>query len=154
MAFRRVSPNPAAIARNPGQMEDFIRDIHDRVSRLEKRTSTEAVSTQQRAPISGKPPQVGFTLLGATGKGRWTLSIRNPEFGNLAGTGKTSPKPIYHRVSYSTDPNFKTGVTQTEPSPQTHYSIADEPNQIMHVKIESSHDGVTWNLPQYKSVAI
>jgi hypothetical protein len=150
MAFRRAIPDASAIVRNQSQLADFIRDIHDRVAKLERRTSTEAVSTEQRAPVSAKPKMAGVSLTGAQGKGRWNLTIRNPEFGNTAGTGKVTPKPLYHRVSYSADPNFKTGVTTLDPSPQTHFSIADEPHQTLHVRVESSHDGVTWNLPQYK----
>lgn len=153
MAYRREIPDASAIARNPAHLAEFIRDIHERVSKVEKRTATESVSTQQRAPVSDKPKLALFNVTGAAGKGRWHLTIRNPEFGNAAGRGKATPKPIYHRVSYSTDSTFRTGVTVLEPSPQTHFSIVEEPNQTLHFRIESSHDGVTWNLPQYKQAA-
>jgi hypothetical protein len=154
MAFRRGALDVSSAVRNPDVMENLLRDALDRLARLEKRTATESFSTQHRSPISSKPKAALVNVSGAEGKGRFQIRVRNPEFGNVAGTGRTTPKPLYHRVSYSSDPTFRTGVTELEPSPQTHYSFAEEPNQTVHVKIESSHDGVSWNLPQYQHVKI
>lgn len=152
MAFRQPIPNFSAAVRHPDQMENLLRDFHERMQKLEKHTSTQAVSSQKRAPVTERPPRAALSVSGTKGKGRWVVTIRNPEFGNTAGTGRITPKPIYHHLEYSTDANFSPeSVTKLEPSHQTYFPIVHEPNQTLYFRLRSSYDGVNFNLPQVTS---
>lgn len=148
MAIKTSTPNFDGASRDSSgrlniHQEHAFRSLHDRLSQLEKTTALQAVSADKTTKLSKVPPRAQMAIRPVAGTGNFQVSITNPEF--QASKGNPLRTPIYHKLQYSPDASFRTGVVELPPSTQTHWPIATAPNSKYHFRLVSSYDGQNWN---------
>lgn len=153
MAIKRPRPTfDAAATESSGRLNlDLQTALINQDSRLEvieRAVGIGGLDPDKKSKLAAVPPRADVAVVSTPGSGQFTLSLTNPEF--IPGRGNPLRTPIYHKVSYSPDPTFRTAVTRLPPSVQTHWPIQATPGIKMHAQIVSSYDGVNWSLPIIK----
>lgn len=151
MAIRPPQPNYDGAARNSGgqlnvHLENALRTLHARLEVLERGSGTQGLDPDRQQKLSVRPPRAGLTVMTSQGGGQVAVSINNPEFGQEKGKNPLRTALI-HRVEYSTDPAFRTGVTRLPQGPQTYFPVKTAPGTTLHFRLTSSFDGRTFNAP-------
>ena len=139
MAFAFGGPNIDQAAGGNEELRQLLLHMTNRLQNVEKKTSTQAIKTGV-SPIA-KPPQAATAQVTKQSDGVWTLALTNPEF---IGASNPQKSPIYHQISWSTEPDFSANVTNLPPSHQTYYPIFVAAPQI-YVQYKSSFDGQSYN---------
>lgn len=150
MAIKTATPNFDGAARGVDgklniHLDQALRAFHDRLTHQERATQLQASDPDIKSKLSQVPGRAHVNVRPIVGTGNFTVSLTNPEF--QLNKGNPLRTPIYHKISYSADPSFRSGVTELPPSTQTHWPIAVTPKSKLHFKVASSHDGVNWNQP-------
>lgn len=152
MAIRQARINFDGAARHESgklntHAEQAFRALHERLLILEQGQTVEGLNPDQQRKIAPAPPRAKFLVDGGAGTGLFAVKITNPEF--IPGRKGDNPlrTPIFHKLKYSTDPTFRSRVTELPPSTQTYWPINGSPGQTLHFRVLSSYDGHTWNSP-------
>lgn len=127
-------------------MLDAFRKIIARIKLLEDHTGLTAV-TPGKGQSAAPPKAAGIQVLPAAGTGRFQVLITNPQFASPSELGNRQQTALYHQLSYSTDPNFRSNVVDVPPGPDTHRHVFGSPGQTMYFKLRSTVDGHTFNQP-------
>lgn len=150
MAIKPATPNFDAAARDSTgkfniHQDQAFRSLHERLNSLERATGLQGTDPDLKTKLAKVPPRAQIAVNGIAGTGNFTVSITNPEF--QASKGNPLRTPIYHKLQYSADSSFRSGVHELPPSTQTHWPIPSPPKSKYHFRLASSFDGVNWNLP-------
>lgn len=136
----------AAVNGDKHTLRLFLKAAAARIVALEQSTGGVAFNSDAQTPNNPVPPLAQLQS-GSIGSGTSSIAVTNPQFLRTRTPGKNRGNilrtPITHRLRYSPDPTFKTGVT-TIYSTQTHY-IVPAGN---HAELTSSFDGVNFNKAQ------
>jgi hypothetical protein len=104
----------------------------------------EAVSTSQHSSSAPAPSKAVVAIGGNPAKGRFFITITNPEYANPKDpSGNSQKTPLDHEVQYATRPDFSNAVT-IPPGPSTYYPILEDPGVTLYVRTRSSADGIHW----------
>lgn len=149
MAIKISTPNFDGAARQNDRMnihlDQALRSFHDRLNSLERATASQAADPDIKSKLAKVPGRAAVAVKPVSGTGNFTVSLTNPEF--QPSKGNPLRTPIYHKLQYSADPAFRSGVHELPPSTQTHWPITTQPKSKYHFRVASSYDGVNWNQP-------
>lgn len=129
------------------QLRLLLEQLSNNISSLQQTAGQIGANTDSASPINPVPARAQLLVAKSTA-GWLSAAITNPQF--LRSTtpgqvrGNLARSTIVHRLSYSTDPSFKSGVTSLPPSAQTHYQIPTG-GMPHYFRIESSVDGENYN---------
>lgn len=149
MAIRRPAPNfDQAATEGSGrlnlELRNSLENTESRMRVIERAIGVTGLDPDRQRKVAPAPPRADVDVQSTPGVG-FTVSITNPEF--IPERGNPLRTPIYHRVSYSPDPRFRTGVITLPPGVQTHWPIQAKPGTKVYTHVLSSYDGHNWNQP-------
>jgi hypothetical protein len=128
----------------------FLSSLAADLDSLKTATGNVSSNSDKQTPLNPTPVQARFNVL-SHGGGLVSTTILNPQFVNTRIPGKKrgnlARTPLTHRVRYSTDPTFRTGVTVLPDGVQTHYLLPTG-GKPHYFEVRSSVDGVHYNAPQ------
>lgn len=151
MAIREAAPSFDGAARHESgslnsHLQKALESLHARIRVLERGSGTQGLDSDKQQKLAVVPPRAGLAVMPSPVAGQIAVAITNPEFGAVKGKNPLRAA-IYHRIQYSEDPSFRTGVTKLPYSPQTHWPLTVAPGRTLHFHLQSSHDGRNWSLP-------
>ncbi len=150
MGFAPGEPNIDGASTFAGKInihtQDAFRKIVARLRLVENKVGITAI-TPGKGPGAPVPKPAGIQVVPVPNTGRFQIFITNPEFSSPVPSGNEQRAPLYHQLSYSTDPNFRSGVVDVPPGPDTHRHVFGNPGQTMYFKLRSTQDGRTYNQP-------
>lgn len=151
MANRAAHPNFDGASRHESgkrnlHLEQALRTLHQRLEVLERGTGTQGLDSDKQQKLAPTPPRAGLGVVSSSDGTQMAVAIANPEFQQRKG-GNPLRTPIYHRVEYSEDPTFRTGVTRLPHSTQTYFPLPVKPGAKLHFRLQSSYDGRNFNAP-------
>lgn len=144
------APRPtfdAAARRSDGKLNlDLQQSLigHDsRLEVVERALGIGGLDPDKKTKLAPVPPRADVEV--TPGAGQFTVSLTNPEF--IRGRGNPLRNPIYHKIRFTADPTFRSGVKELPPSVQTHWPILAPTGSRLYVQVLHSFDGINWTLP-------
>ncbi len=125
----------SVVNRLPANAQDDARNLFQAFSagigQLQNATGVSGAANSSNVPT---PPQATLAVAGANGA--FSLSITNPKL--------STPAPLWHEISYSSVPNFSSGVTTMPPTQSTSVNV-NAPGATLYFRIRSSYNQTVWN---------